>query len=76
MLPSIQFSESVAANVNYWRRRVYDLDKDDTRAFAGEGQNLFRAVKFGLELPQTWQETAELIVECWDLVKDHGFWTE
>jgi tetratricopeptide (TPR) repeat protein len=76
MLPSAQFCESIAANMTYWRRRVNDLDEDDSRAFAGEEQNLFRAVKFGLELPQTWQDTAELIVDCWNLVKDHSFGTE
>ena len=76
MLPSAQFCESIAANMTYWRRRVNDLDKSDSRAFAGEEQNLFRAVKFGLELPQTWQDTAELIVDCWNLVKDHSFGTE
>jgi tetratricopeptide (TPR) repeat protein len=76
MLPTAQFSESIAANIAYWRRRVCDLDKDDARPFAGEGQNLFRAVQFGLELPQTWQCAAELVVECWNLVKDHSFWRE
>jgi tetratricopeptide (TPR) repeat protein len=76
MLPTTQFSESVTANLDYWRRRVSDLEKNDSRPFAGEGQNLFRAVQFGLELPQTWQCAAELVVECWNLVKDHSFWIE
>lgn len=76
MLPTAQFSESIAANLAYWRQRVGSLDKYDARPIAGEGQNLFRAVQFGLKLPQTWQCAAELVVECWNLVKDHSFWTE
>lgn len=76
MLPSAQFCESLAANVAYWRRRVSDLAIEDARSLTGEGQNLFRAAKFGLDLPQTWQDTAQLIVESWILVKEQSFGTE
>ncbi len=74
--PAAQFTHSVAANVVYWRRRAKELTHNNLSALDRDRQNLYRAVRFGLQLPKTWQETAELIVQSFILIEKRGYWDE
>lgn len=71
-----QFTKSVAANVAYWRKRTEFLDVDTYRELNRDRQNIFKAVKFGLRLPETWLDTVELALELFDYFDKQGYWRE
>jgi tetratricopeptide (TPR) repeat protein len=74
--PSTQFTQSVAANIKYWQQRTHDLSDDTLPALDQERQNLYRAAKFGLHVPDAWQSTAELILQTFVFVERRGYWSE
>ncbi len=74
--PSPQFTQSVAANISYWQQRTQNLTDDTLPALDRERQNLYRAAKFGLHMPATWQETAELMLQAFVFVERRGYWAE
>lgn len=74
--PSPQFTQSVAANISYWQQRTQNLTDDTLPALDRDRQNLYRAAKFGLHMPATWQETAELILQTFVFVERRGYWGE
>ncbi|MBE2222594.1 MAG: hypothetical protein IAF02_13690, partial [Anaerolineae bacterium] len=74
--PSPQFSQSVAANISYWQQHTHNLTDDALPTLDRERQNLYRAAKFGLHLPATWQETAELILQTFVFIERRGYWGE
>lgn len=74
--PSTQFTQSVAANVKYWQQRTQNLTDDTLPALDQEQQNLYRAAKFGLHVPDAWQSTAELILQTFVFVERRGYWGE
>jgi tetratricopeptide (TPR) repeat protein len=76
MPPPSQFTRSVAANVVYWQQRTKELTHNNLSTFDQDRQNLYRAVRFGLQLTETWQETAELILQSFVLVEKRGYWGE
>ncbi len=76
MPPSTQFTQSVAANVKYWQQRTQTLTDDTLPALDQERQNLYRAAKFGLRVPDTWQSTAELLLQAFVFVERRGYWGE
>jgi tetratricopeptide (TPR) repeat protein len=76
MQPSPQFTDSISANIVYWRQRTQNLTDDVLPALDQERQNLYRAVKYGLCLPATWQETAELILQTLIFIERRGYWAE
>lgn len=74
--PSPQFTQSIAANISYWQQRTRNLTDDTLPTLDRERQNLYRAAKFGLHMPATWQETAELILQTFVFVERRGYWGE
>lgn len=76
MQPSSQFRDSVAANVVYWRQRTENLTDEILPVIDQDRQNLYRAVIFGLHVPTTWQETAELVIQTFPLIERRGYWQE
>ncbi len=74
--PTDQFSRSVAANVTYWRKQTKNQDDVAFQLLDRERQNLFRAAEFGLRLPETWRDTAELIFQTFTFVDRRGYWQE
>jgi tetratricopeptide (TPR) repeat protein len=76
MQPSTQFTHSVAANISYWQQRTHNLTDDSLPALDRERQNLYRAAQFGLHLSDTWQETAELILQAYVFIERRGYWGE
>jgi len=76
MHPSAQFTECIAANISYWQQRTHNLTDDTLPALDRERQNLYRAAKFGLQLPDTWQGTADLILQTYVFIERRGYWGE
>lgn len=58
MDPSPQFVDSVEAGLDYWRRATHGLEDEAISGLVRERRNLYRAVLFGLALPQTFGLTA------------------
>jgi tetratricopeptide (TPR) repeat protein len=76
MNATAQFLESVAANVAHWRRRTDNLTEQKLSTLDDERQNLLRAVEFGLAFPQTWRQTAELLLQSFPFIERRGYWHE
>lgn len=72
--PSPQFVRSVAASVAYWKDCTGQLNEQDIFKLDKERRNIYRAVKHGLKLPQTWQDTAVLVLQLFDFVEWHDYW--
>lgn len=72
----MQFSRSVAANVVYWQERTKALTHHNLPVLDRDRQNLYRAIRFGLQLADTWQETAVLILQSFPLIEKRGYWGE
>jgi tetratricopeptide (TPR) repeat protein len=76
MALSRKFAESIAANLDYWHVRLGDLSEDDLRVVDRDRVNLYRAIEFGLDLQETWQETTKLIVRCFPLITQRGYYRD
>lgn len=74
--PSSQFIRSTQAAISYWHKRTQELDDKAIHQLDADRQNLFQAVQFGLALPQTWHNTAEVALQAFDLVQRRGYWQE
>lgn len=73
---SPQFVRSTQAAIAYWHRRTQEIDDETIQQLDTERQNLFQALQFGLALPQTWHDTAEVALQAFDLVQRRGYWQE
>ncbi len=71
-----QFTNSIASNVAYWRKRSEFLDVNTYRALNRDRQNIFKAIEFGLGLPETWLDTVELALGLFDYFEKQGYWRE
>lgn len=70
------FRENVVTTLAYWRERTRDLDDQAIIELDRERQNLFRAMKFGLALPQAWEYVAVIAVQAIPLVNRRMYRTE
>lgn len=75
-MPSSQFTDSVTANVAFWRRQIAGLEESRLPEIKPDWPNLYRAVEFGLSLEECWQEAAELILDTYSLIDTQGYWRE
>ncbi|MFQ5615345.1 MAG: tetratricopeptide repeat protein [Anaerolineales bacterium] len=69
MNPPAHFVRSVAANVAHWLQRAARFDTLDR-----DRDNIFRAVQFGLSLPETWAAASELAIQLFEFVEVNGYW--
>lgn len=74
--PSPQFIRSTQAAISYWHKRTQELDDKAIHQLDADRHNLFQAVQFGLALPQTWHNTAEVVLQLFYLVQRRGYWQE
>ncbi len=74
--PSELFVHSITANIDYWQQRTKALTAETLPKIDHDCQNLYRAVKFGLEIDATWRETAQLILQNYVLIERRGYWGE
>jgi tetratricopeptide (TPR) repeat protein len=71
--PADAFRRSVAANIAYWRAQAGLSQPDQRSILDRERHNLFRAVEIGLALDECWRETAELMLQLFNLVERRGY---
>jgi len=76
MTPTAQFVQSVAGNLAYWQTRTEAATERHFGDLDFDRQNLYRAVQFGLALPQTRQLTVKLILRLFDFVEHRSYWRE
>lgn len=73
---SSQFKRRVIQNVRYWHHKTTTLSDSTLSQLDRERLNLYRAVHYGLHLEETALETAELVVQLFDLPERRGYWGE
>jgi tetratricopeptide (TPR) repeat protein len=62
--PSPGFVRSVTANLAYWHSRTESQDESNLACLDPERQNIFRAVQYGLMVPDAWPVTADVAVQA------------
>ena len=73
---SPQFIRSLMAALLYWQQRTSRLDDPTLSWLDEERHNLYRIVKYGMELSQTWQKTAVILLQLFELIDRRGYWVE
>lgn len=68
MHPSRQFHNSIMASLSYWREITKEIGDHGIKQLDKERQNLFRAVEFGLALPQAWRMTVDIALQTIPLI--------
>jgi tetratricopeptide (TPR) repeat protein len=76
MTPSAKFAESIAANIAFWQTRLREPNDDEIKAVDLDRINLYRAIEFGMGLPVTWHETANLVVQCFPFIVQRGYYRD
>lgn len=75
-LPDAQFVENIVAGLTYWQEQTSQLDEQAIAELDVQRQNLYRIVRYGLVLPQTWLDTAVVTLQSFDLIEQRGYWQE
>lgn len=74
--PNPVFVRQIVATLRYWQAHTRKLDDKAIACLDAERQNLYRAVQYGLVLPETWQETAVVIHQSFSLIERRAYWRE
>ena len=73
-MPSVAFARSVAANLAYWLAFSQKMGEESLQEIDQERHNLWRAVRFGLDLEATRCAAAKLILQVYNLIERRGYW--
>ena len=73
-MPSADFSKSVATNLAYWLDSSRELDDKKLHRLDDERHNIYRAVRFGIDLERTRCDAATLILQIYPLIERRGYW--
>ncbi|MFN2189799.1 MAG: tetratricopeptide repeat protein [Candidatus Promineifilaceae bacterium] len=76
MTPSDSFASAISANIAYWQKRLDEMSPDAIEAIDRDRHNLYRAVDFGLNLPDTWIECAKLAILCFPFMVQKGYYRD
>lgn len=76
MAPSALFAESIAANITYWQTRLREPSDEEIKAIDLDRTNLYRAIEFGMGLPVTWHDAANLVVQCFPFIIQRGYYRD
>ncbi len=71
-LVSARFVRGLQANLRYWQGLTAVINDDIIRELDPDFPNVVRTVEMGLELAETWRETAVLILQCFFWVEGSG----
>ncbi len=71
-----QFIESIQAGLRYWQQKTETLGPEQVRWLDQRRKNLHQAVLFGLNQPETWEDTAQLLLQTFDFSEWRGYWSE
>lgn len=70
--PDPDFIHAITTNIDYWRH--YLNGQKGLQTLTKEHENLLRAVEFGLVLPDTQIQAAQLAYEAYPFVERRGYW--
>lgn len=70
--PSPRFVRGLLVTLDYWQQQTAVLNDATSRSLNPDFPNVVRAVEMGLALPETWQKTAVLILQCFFWVEGTG----
>lgn len=73
---SPHFIQSTQAAILYWQQRMHEIDDENIHQLDRERTNILEAVKFGLNLSQTWYNTANIALKMFHMVERQGYWQE
>ncbi|MFQ5616543.1 MAG: tetratricopeptide repeat protein [Anaerolineales bacterium] len=76
MNPAPHFIPFVKANIAYWQGYLENLPTGQARTLDADHPNIFRAIQHGLPLPETWAETATLLLTLFPFIDTRGGWQE
>lgn len=71
-----QFIQSILAGLRYWRQKTETLGPEQVQWLDQRRKNLHQAVLFGLNQPETWEDTAYLLLQAFDFSEWGGYWPE
>lgn len=74
--PNPAFVKQIIATLRYWQAQTRRLDDEALACLDAERQNLYRAVQYGLVLPETWQDTAVVVRQSFPLIERRAYWKE
>ncbi|MCA9959990.1 MAG: tetratricopeptide repeat protein [Anaerolineales bacterium] len=69
---SPRFVHGLLANLRYWQAQTAVINDALSRQLDPDFPNAVRVVEMGLVLPETWRETAVLILQCFFWVEGSG----
>jgi tetratricopeptide (TPR) repeat protein len=73
-MPIPDFHSSISTNLAYWQGLVDRSDDPALPELIPERRNIYRAVEFGLALPETWRSAADLILDLHYFIEHSGNW--
>ncbi len=70
------FIQSIRAGLRYWQKKTESMEAGQAMWLDGQRFNLNEAVVQGLRYPETWQDTALLLLQTFDFSEWRGYWQE
>ena len=70
------FIRRIAANLQYWQQQTENVSDSTLLTLDTERHNLHRAVRYGLQVPETARMAAEVAANLFNLVERRGYWLE
>ncbi|MBK8902377.1 MAG: tetratricopeptide repeat protein [Anaerolineaceae bacterium] len=70
------FIQSIRAGLRYWQKKTESMQAGQAMWLDGQRFNLNEAVVQGLRYPETWQDTALLLLQTFDFSEWRGYWQE
>ena len=74
--PDPDFIKSIRAGLGYWQKKTETMQAGQAMWLDGQRFNLNEAVVQGLRYPETWQDTATLLLQTFDFSEWRGYWYE
>ncbi|MCC6607265.1 MAG: tetratricopeptide repeat protein [Anaerolineae bacterium] len=74
--PDPDFIQSIRAGLRYWQKKTETMQAGQAMWLDGQRFNLNEAVVQGLRYPETWQDTALLLLQTFDFSEWRGYWQE
>lgn len=74
--PDPNFIQSIRAGLRYWQKKTETMQAGQAMWLDGQRFNLNEAVVQGLRYPETWQDTALLLLQTFDYSEWRGYWHE
>ena len=71
--PDSEFIKSILASLKYWQQQTQNLQPDQVKKLDTKRRNLHTAVEFGLGQPETWEDTARVLLQAFNFAEWRGY---